>query len=106
MRALPLICMSILLSACSLSRTDFTECSVNQDCASVFGVGSTCNSDGLCEASSGLARCDTTFPDDLFTNQANANAIVFGNLMDQTLATKLKPDDIDKLIKFLEEEVK
>ena len=89
MRSLSLIAILSAASACTLTRTDFTECSSNQDCAAVFGVGSTCDSDGLCEATDGLARCDTTFPDDLFTNQDNSDAIVFGNLMDQSISAQV-----------------
>lgn len=82
---------ALAASACSFTRTDFQECDTNQDCQSVFGLGYACQSDGLCELAERPALCDTrTFPDDLFENQAaNADTIVFGSLMDQSVETQI-----------------
>jgi len=90
MRTLSLLSvMTFAAAGCTFTRTDFNECSSNQDCQAVFGLGSSCNSDGLCEQSERNARCDQQFPSDLFTDQIkHADTIVFGSLMDRSVATQ------------------
>ena len=90
MRYLSLVALVGFVASCTFSRTDFQECSSNQDCQSVFGLGSSCNSDGLCEASERNVRCDQQYPSDLFTDSLkHADTIVFGSLMDRSAETKV-----------------
>jgi ABC-type branched-subunit amino acid transport system substrate-binding protein len=75
-------------TACSLTTVDVNSCAVNSDCSTQFGLGWVCGSDGMCEESVRLARCNATYPEDLlFEPSRHKDTIVFGNLMDQSLAT-------------------
>ena len=67
---------------------DVQECETNTECRAEFGFGSICASSGRCEASERLQRCNQTFPEDLFFDpESHRETIVFGNLMDRSLAT-------------------
>jgi branched-chain amino acid transport system substrate-binding protein len=80
--------LGLVLAGCSLTTTEVSECKTNTDCRAGFGLGWTCASDGLCEQAPGNPRCTQTYPEDLFfEDEEHANTIVFGNLMDRSLAT-------------------
>ena len=80
--------VAVAVGGCSLTTTDFAECEVNTDCRTRFGFGWTCGSDGFCAESVRLPRCNATYPEDLLIDpEAHKDTIVFGNLMDQSLAT-------------------
>ncbi len=75
-------------AGCSLTTTDRDSCTVNTDCRTRFGFGWTCADDGLCEEAPGFSRCNAVYPEDLFINpDKHRDTIVFGHLMDQSLAT-------------------
>jgi branched-chain amino acid transport system substrate-binding protein len=75
-------------SACSLTTTDFTPCEENRECRTRFGFGWMCGNDGYCSESERIPRCNATYPEDLLINpELHTDRIVFGNLMDQSLAT-------------------
>lgn len=77
-----------LATGCSFTTTDHTACEVNRDCRSRFGFGWTCGGDGYCSESVRIPRCNATYPEDLLINpEQHTDRIVFGNLMDQSLAT-------------------
>ncbi len=88
MRAPALIAVAFAVG-CSFTTTDVTECSSNKDCQDVFGLSYSCNGEGFCEVPQRLSRCNEQFPDDLFTDQVeHADTVVFGNLMDRSVATQ------------------
>ncbi|MBL4683979.1 MAG: ABC transporter substrate-binding protein [Nannocystaceae bacterium] len=66
---------------CSLSLHEVTECSSNADCRTAFGLGSTCGTDGFCEAPDIPERCGKSFPEDLLSDPEKYEAdIVLGSL--------------------------
>lgn len=74
--------------ACTLTRTSVTDCESNVECRDAFGIGSVCNSDGLCEEAELSPRCTQTDPPGLFSDpEASRDRILFGNLMDRSVAT-------------------
>lgn len=76
-------------SGCTLTRADVTECSSNGRCRDVFGPGSICNSDGLCERAPPRPRCALTYPDDLMSRpDRHRDTIIVGNLMDRSVLTQ------------------
>lgn len=71
-----------VLASCSLTRTSVDSCKVNADCRSGFGIGSTCQADGLCAKATVNPRCTRTFPEDLLTRpESYPNIIVLGSLV-------------------------
>lgn len=73
-----------LVSACSLGGVDHAECDTNRQCGASFGLGSVCESDGLCSAPVAHPRCASSFPADLFSDvEKHRDTIVFGTLLDQ-----------------------
>jgi len=84
-----------LLSGCSFSTIDVAPCEVNADCSDAFGLGSACGADGYCEAADIPARCQRTFPEDLFDDpDAYRDAVVLGSVYDET-AFPLEVQSID-----------
>jgi ABC-type branched-subunit amino acid transport system substrate-binding protein len=80
-----LILTLVLGAGCSATKFDYQECSKNSECHTAFGFGAVCNSAGLCEMAKPIARCATTFPEDLFSRPDRyKNAIVIGSLMDRS----------------------
>lgn len=77
-----------LLSACSATTVDYAACERTSECSGRFGFGWVCGGEGFCERSTPIPRCTTTFPEDLFfAPDEHTETIVFGNIMDQSLAT-------------------
>ena len=71
-----------VLASCSLTRTSVDSCKVNADCRAGFGIGSTCQADGLCAKAAVNPRCTRTFPEDLLTRpESYPNPIVLGSLV-------------------------
>lgn len=69
--------------ACSVvTKVDFNECTVSDECRGAFGLGWVCGDAGLCEEVTPQPRCKRVFPEDLFTNEAYRDAVVFGSLFD------------------------
>jgi branched-chain amino acid transport system substrate-binding protein len=69
-----------LLSGCILGPRP-ESCSANSDCRDAFGFGSVCGDDGYCAPVAANARCDTTWPEDLFRNPQNYNDhLVIGSI--------------------------
>ncbi|NOY89815.1 MAG: ABC transporter substrate-binding protein [Deltaproteobacteria bacterium] len=76
-----------LLTSCTLGTLDHRACTGSADCR-VFGVGSVCQADGFCGAATPEPRCDTTYPEDLFTRpEAYPNVFLLGTLYDASLET-------------------
>ncbi len=74
--------------ACSATTTDYASCDLNSQCRDRFGFGWVCVDSGFCEEAARIPRCASTFPEDLFFDpQAHPDTIVFGNIMDRSLAT-------------------
>jgi len=87
-RTRPLVLLMVGLAGCSLGNTDVGECESTAQCRTAFGFGSVCSAEGFCEAAPVESRCASTFPPDLFDSPTeHADRIVFGNLMDRSLAT-------------------
>lgn len=83
-----LVAAVIASSACSAARVDYQQCELSSECRAGFGFGWVCGDRGFCEESRPIARCSSTFPEDLFFEPENhTETIVFGNIMDQSLAT-------------------
>lgn len=77
-----------LAGGCSFVGVDTRECRVDTECSSAFGFGYRCDDDGFCQEHQAQRRCQNSYPEDLFSNPTlYSNTIVFGNLMDQSLAT-------------------
>lgn len=82
--------IALLGSGCTLFRTDVTECEVDTDCRTAFGLGSVCDSGGLCSEQQRLDRCELTFPDTtggLFEQDPDqlGSVVVFGSIMDRSV---------------------
>jgi ABC-type branched-subunit amino acid transport system substrate-binding protein len=74
--------------ACSLQTVEYDKCETNRDCAASFGLGSVCQSDGLCAEAVPHPRCTETYPADLFSNPPDhRDTVVFGSLFDLTNET-------------------
>lgn len=77
------VATAALTVACSVvTKVDFTECAVSDECRGAFGLGWVCGDAGLCEEVEAVPRCKRVFPEDLFTNETYRDAIVFGSLFD------------------------
>jgi ABC-type branched-subunit amino acid transport system substrate-binding protein len=62
-------------------------CTTNADCKEQNGFGSVCGAAGSCEAITVHPRCTKTHPEQLFTRDDRADYIVIGNLMDRSVGT-------------------
>jgi branched-chain amino acid transport system substrate-binding protein len=90
LRGLSELAFVLLVGACSATRFDQTPCQEHAECRQAFGFGSVCTSEGLCDQANLSARCNTTYPEDLFTRPARyREAIVLGALMDHSSAAHL-----------------
>jgi len=66
---------------CSLSVPKADACSDDLGCRRSFGWGSSCGTDGFCSAVVTDARCERTFPEDLFEQpEAYRDHVVLGGL--------------------------
>jgi ABC-type branched-subunit amino acid transport system substrate-binding protein len=75
----------IIAAGCSATRFDQSSCQDHAQCREAFGFGSVCNEQGLCEQARLSARCNATYPEDLFSQgDRYREAIVFGSLMDRS----------------------
>lgn len=80
--------IAALAAGCVATRADVDACETHAECRAQFGFASVCTDDGYCDDAPSNKRCGTTFPRDLFANREDyADAVVFGNLMDESLAT-------------------
>ncbi len=80
--------VALAAASCSLTRVDVAECTSNAECRAEFGFGQVCLDNGRCAAAERFDRCNQTFPGDLFfAPERHRDTIVFGNLMDRSLAT-------------------
>lgn len=85
--AVALAC-GVASTSCSATTTDYASCKVNTDCRDRFGFGWVCADSGFCEEAEHIKRCASSFPEDLFFDpQEHTDTIVFGNIMDRSLAT-------------------
>ena len=85
--ALAMAC-GVAAAGCSATTTDYASCDLNSQCRDRFGFGWVCADSGFCEAAPRLNRCASSFPEDLFFDpQAHIDTVVFGNIMDRSLAT-------------------
>lgn len=75
-----------ILQACVLFQTvDTTTCDAPTDCSDVFGVGYTCQADGLCSELTPIPRCMNTQPPDFWDNTDKyEDAFIIGQLFDFT----------------------
>jgi ABC-type branched-subunit amino acid transport system substrate-binding protein len=79
---------ALALLGCSLTTADRTECTANAECRDAFGFGWVCGDEGFCAASRGEPRCTNQYPENLFLDPVeHTDTIVFGMLMDESLAT-------------------
>lgn len=86
-RRWPLLAL-MAAAGCSLATGDRSECVDNVECRQAFGFGWGCGDEGFCEASKGQPRCTSQYPEDLFLDPVkHRDTIVFGMLMDESLAT-------------------
>ena len=77
----------VAATGCSLTTTDVQDCDNNATCRAAFGLGSVCGKNGFCETAPPSPRCQETFPGDLLSRpEDHQGAIVFGNLMDRSVA--------------------
>ncbi len=75
---------SLVLSACTLTRTDVEECSVDSECREAFGIASLCADDGYCRVLEEQERCRVTFPGDFEENPGRYPDIVLvGTIIDE-----------------------
>jgi branched-chain amino acid transport system substrate-binding protein len=75
----------LALGGCSATRFDQTPCEDHAQCRAAFGFASVCNDDGFCDAALLSARCNASYPEDLFTRPARYHeAVVLGTLMDRS----------------------
>jgi branched-chain amino acid transport system substrate-binding protein len=71
--------------ACTPTRFDESPCQTNAQCRDAFGLGASCGRDGLCQAVPLIARCDQTYPDDLYSRfDRYRDAVVVGTVMDRS----------------------
>jgi len=70
----------LVLSGCILGpRPD--SCDANADCRDAFGFGNVCGAEGYCEPVELIARCDSTYPEDLFDRPENyPDVLVLGSI--------------------------
>ncbi len=100
LRLLPitLLAASGLAGGCTLTRTTATDCRTNSECSDAFGFGFACNTDGLCEEAQPTARCEKTYPENLFARREDyRDLIVFGNLMDRSNSTHVAREQAAQL---------
>ncbi len=108
--------LAVGLAGCSLSLTEQTSCASDDECQTRFGGDYACGEDGFCFSDSTLCtsdlecrqragswaqscvdqrcaaldvpdNCTLTYPADLLTGAGHEERVVFGNLMDRSLAT-------------------
>jgi branched-chain amino acid transport system substrate-binding protein len=80
----------LVIAGCSATRFDQTPCQDHAECREAFGFGSVCTSEGLCDQATLSARCNSSYPEDLFTRPARyRDAVVLGALMDHSSAAHL-----------------
>lgn len=73
------------LAGCTPTRFDQSPCASHAQCREAFGFGAVCGKSGLCERVPLIARCDRTYPDDLFSKiDRYPDAVVVGTLMDRS----------------------
>jgi branched-chain amino acid transport system substrate-binding protein len=78
-----LVALGVL--ACTPTRFDQSPCQSNVQCRDAFGLGAYCGPAGLCEAVPLIARCDRTYPDDLYSHfDRYHDAVVVGTVMDRS----------------------
>ncbi len=81
------VATAALTVACSVvTKVDFNECAVSDECRGAFGLGWVCGDAGLCQEVETVPRCKRVFPEDLFTNDDYRDAIIFGSLFDHNTA--------------------
>ena len=81
------IAMALWAAGCSATRFEHQRCTDGAQCRQAFGFGMVCGGDGFCEPAAASVRCNTTFPEDLFSRpEAYRSAIVIGSLMDRSSA--------------------
>jgi len=77
--------LSVSLSACSLGKLETTPCTNNAECRDSFGLNAVCAEEGLCRVEPAAARCDRTYPEDLYSRpERYPEVVVIGNLMDRS----------------------
>jgi ABC-type branched-subunit amino acid transport system substrate-binding protein len=83
-----MLAAAIGVMGCSATRFERQLCTEGAQCRRAFGFGAVCSSDGFCEPAAPSARCNTTFPEDLFSRpDVYRSAIVIGSLMDRSSAS-------------------
>jgi ABC-type branched-subunit amino acid transport system substrate-binding protein len=86
----PFLIATAIAMGCSATRFEHQLCTDGAQCRKAFGFGAVCSSDGFCEAARPSARCNTSFPEDLFSRpEVYRDAIVIGSLMDRSSASHL-----------------
>jgi branched-chain amino acid transport system substrate-binding protein len=87
LRATSELLVLALLAGCTPTRFDQSPCETHAQCRAAFGLGATCGKSGLCEPVPLIARCDRTYPDDLYDNfERYSDAVVLGTVMDRSSA--------------------
>ena len=81
-----IIVASVALSGCSLFTFDQSSCTSNVRCRDAFGLGSTCSTDGFCEAFEPFERCSSTVPEDLFSRDYGEEPpVIFGAIFSRSV---------------------
>jgi branched-chain amino acid transport system substrate-binding protein len=79
------LALLVVAVGCSPTRFDHTPCDDHAQCREAFGFGAVCNEQGLCEDVRPSARCNASYPDDLFTRpERYRQAVVVGALWDHS----------------------
>jgi branched-chain amino acid transport system substrate-binding protein len=85
-----LLLLATSSAGCSLGTVDVTSCNTNAECRESFGLNAVCGADGLCNVEPTAARCDRTYPADLYQQpERYADSLVIGSLMDRSEPKKV-----------------
>ncbi len=86
MRTSPFSTIALVISGCTLSRSDYIACESSAVCQDEFGYGTSCNSDGFCEVEALSERCEL-WPDDVTFPISKDEFVLLGTLFDHSLDT-------------------
>jgi len=74
-----------VLAGCTPTRFEQSPCESHAQCRAAFGLGAVCGKSGLCERVPLIARCDRTYPDDLYSHfERYRDAVLLGTVMDRS----------------------
>ena len=78
-----LLTLALFGPACTLVRTDVSECSRSSDCRRAFGIAALCGADGFCQVMDEEPRCSVAYPTDFETSPGDyPNIALIGTIID------------------------